>query len=190
MNRVAWLLLILPLWAIADRSCDTSLDSDRRYSCYLHRYCGSAETTDDQLACHIQIIQDLLAAPSEPDPAAPLNSPAEAQVPDVREEGRLRQLFGSNRTKGERHEGRIVRLVEQPLGNFLVLLDDGQAWEQLEREAVRLKTGQRVAVVRGAMGTYALLPTDGGRARVRALPCPSEKCAALGVTQPSSATPR
>ena len=63
-------------------------------------------------------------------------------------------------------EAQIARIQSLADGRHRFVLDNGQTWVQIEAGALRgLSAGDAVVVRRASLGSYMLVPSDGGRMR-------------------------
>ncbi len=78
---------------------------------------------------------------------------------------------------------RIVHLETQVRGNYLLVLDNGQVWEQNLKSRTRLKEGDEVRIQRGSLRSFKLIPEKSTPTNVSRIVCrgddPDPRCARL-----------
>lgn len=132
--------------------CAAEIDDTARLACYDSLAAGiSAEAT--------KVIDDRRAAAAE---RAAKKAAAEA--------ARAESVFGAEQTGKPDTEGRVdeiranvVEAYQDRLGKYLLMLDNGQFWKQLEGKLLPVRAGEQVKVERGSLGGYRLTMERQGR---------------------------
>ena len=88
-------------------------------------------------------------------PVAPVAVPAPAAAPAPA----AQPLVGTSA---------VTQVARTANGRFVVTLDNGQVWAQLERDpAAEVQTGDQVTVRKASLGSYMMVTKSGVRTRVR-----------------------
>ncbi len=102
------------------------------------------------------------AAPAAIAPPSPQPTPEELFGRDaVAAEALVREAAGIGRV--EAIESTISSVTATAYGKQVVTLGNGQAWTQIDSAAVKLGPGDAVTIRRAALGSYLLIPGNGGR---------------------------
>ena len=112
------------------------------------------------------------AAPSVAVPAAPLQAPPAAAVVDQFGLDE-RQLIQSGRAEKapalalKSISGLIAHVGYRANGEFVVTLDNGQVWEQIEMDTLsQVRDGDKVLIRRGVLGSFLLVTPNRESTRV------------------------
>lgn len=88
---------------------------------------------------------------------------------------------------------RIVYLETQVRGNYLMVLDNGQVWEQNIKSRTRLKEGDEVRIARASMRSFKLTPERSTPTNVSRIVChgdaPDPRCARIEAAIESRQAP-
>jgi hypothetical protein len=94
------------------------------------------------------------APASSPAPAAPVAVPAPAAAPALA----AQPLVGTSA---------VTQVARTANGRFVVTLDNGQVWGQLERDpTAEVQIGDKVTVRKASLGSYMMVTKSGVRTRV------------------------
>lgn len=164
--RALAILGVLVMCSPGSRAADASAAADAATAGLLT--CAALRNDAERLACY-----DRLAARI----AAGADAGSDAIAPSAEE------MFGlsggsaaspAERTKSpvERVEleeitARVVSVRPLRHGGWLLELDNGQAWQQLDDRSLLLEPGDAVKISRGALGSFRLSTPSGRSARVR-----------------------
>ena len=153
-------------------------------------HCASIDAPDSRLACYDTLAhRPHLAASASTTPPAAAAAPARASAPPVATVTHAPAVmssptpalpatadastFGLNRvqvhaaSEGPTSITALVAKVSQDaLGQFYVLLDNGQTWMTTEQD-LRLGPGESVTIKRATLGSFLLLTTSKHSYRVR-----------------------
>lgn len=130
------------------------------------RDCAAIAERESRLDCFDAMASGILAEHGEP--AA---SDAASREPDSHTAASPRRSSEPEPPPAEpgRVEAQIERVAQQPRGERVFFLSNGQIWQELEAGRARYRKGMTVTVERTTLGGY-ILSTDSGRAtRVRQL---------------------
>jgi hypothetical protein len=134
------------------------------------RACAAEAEDARRLACYDRAVGRSASAPAaaavvQPD-APPAPSPAEKfgyRGAIAREELDRRAAEGETL---ERLEATVAELTQQPRGQLIVTLDNGQVWVQKAPDALRLRVGDRVAIKSASFGSFLLVAPNNKTTRV------------------------
>jgi hypothetical protein len=143
------------------RACKTEADPARRLSCYDHA-AGRVETA---------------SPPTAPAPASSIapagSAPAGTKgASDAAEFGVSGGPIDAKRqaTATQQITAVVTALKFKPRGEFIVTLDSGEVWAQNEAVAYfPLNVGDKVQIIRAALGSYMLLAPSKRSAKVTRL---------------------
>jgi hypothetical protein len=151
----------------------------------LHDFSQCAEIRDgaSRLACFDSLtprVKALVPRPAVPSPNAPVSAappPPVAAAPAMPQQQTTPEQFGSDRLPQESQESEnapkeldhitsgVSEVAFTPFGKFIVFLDNGQIWRQLQGDSghahFRKKaTDNKVTISRGLLGSYNLTVND------------------------------
>ena len=150
-------------------ACTSEKDSLARLVCF-----------DREVAKYTQPAARVAPTPSAPALAAPA-APAVAATPPPSASPK-HDDFGSNpiverkRDEGKPVEDRaptemravVSKLSTKPYGEYVLTLDNGQVWEQLEHsETFLIKAGDGIVIKKAKLGSFLLTVDSGATTRVR-----------------------
>jgi len=113
---------------------------------------------------------------SSPEPAVVLSAPDDvpATSSNPSDDFGLREPIAFTQKKQEEPNAInavIVQLQKQGRGNYLIVLDNGQLWEENEPTRSTLKDGQKVRIIKRTLNTYKLVPESGRATNVHRIAC-------------------
>jgi FKBP-type peptidyl-prolyl cis-trans isomerase len=130
--------------------------------------CAAEKDDARRLACFDAAVDRARAAPANPAPAvvaAPLSQEEKfglrgelkqekaQKVPELQE---LEQL-----------QAQVTKVSTKPHGELVVTLENGQVWTEIQTSSgARVKTGDRVTIKPGALGSFLLVAPNGRSTRV------------------------
>ena len=173
--------------------CEGMAATDDRLRCYRDIYCKSS-TADDADQCLARVVSQMTAtdraldAPRRgtPAPNPPILETEEIIVAPVAKAAEVAaqpepqvdpSRFGSKSTESSQTSvtGRVVALIEQKYGEYLIRLDNGMVWEEIARTRRNFRLDETVTITRGFWNSYRLTGGQGGTSKVRRLFCNDEK---------------
>ncbi len=127
-------------------------------------------------------------------PAA--TSRREPKAEEESEGGGILAFFGFARddtrakeSEAQKVHAQVKRVLDRGFGEHLVLLDNGDLWEEYEPRRIPLEPGDEVTIHRGRFGARRLTGPDGRMTGVQLIDCSDRrerpKCVAIGVTPPT-----
>lgn len=134
--------------------------------------CGRIERDQDRLACYDSVFRP---APTRTSAEAAAAATAPAVADPEREFGlSAEQRESRNRASPKEVSGietRIVAVQEQARDRYLLTLENGQKWAQVEPTSrQRFYVGDTITIRKAAMDSFlAMGPQSGGKIRVRRL---------------------
>lgn len=154
LKTAVFSLLLAPAAAsAADAACHSIQDQLQRLACYdeaAEAVVNCASQTDklDRLVCFDSLGKparaSITAKPAAPQAAAPT-------TPDER--------FGLNNKRPEEPEAikaSVSTLKSDPYGKFIITLDNGQVWKQIDSKRFRLKKDKPVTIEKASLGSFML----------------------------------
>ena len=101
------------------------------------------------------------AVPSAPEPAIPAATGAAAVTATTNESASAADDFGLADQEQEQISAVVTDIAHRPYGEFVVLLDNGQIWEQKHRDnRFRIDVGDEVTISEGLVSGYRLTAAD------------------------------
>lgn len=144
--RIFALLLGVP-GAVFAQDCAEIEDNAERLACYDAENRPSPGTADEAGA--LQPADNRSPVPAEPAREVETAAPVAAAVPDD---------FGKEEpldTSKEYIDATIVEVAKSGLVHYLHL-DNGQVWREVEDSTLRFRTGRKVTITEGILGSYDL----------------------------------
>lgn len=125
------------------------------------RQCAAERDDARRLACYDTEIARLGTLP--PTPTAEQRFGARGDVARAQE-----QTGKAAEPRLERLDATVTAIVVQPGGELTITLDNGQVWRQIATgESFRLKTGDRVVVKPGSLGSFSMTGPYGRSVKVK-----------------------
>ncbi|TKB51141.1 hypothetical protein FCL40_00875 [Ferrimonas sediminicola] len=163
MLKTAVLTLMLAPAAVsaADAACRAIDDQRQRLACYDKAaeavvHCAAHKDRLDRLLCFDGLAKPAAAVPAQAPAAAPATTD---------------QRFGLNNERPEEPEAisqAISKMKTDPYGKFIVTLENGQVWKQIDSRRFRLDQGVPVTIRKASLGSFILSQSDGSKsARVK-----------------------
>ncbi|WP_051215768.1 hypothetical protein [Ferrimonas futtsuensis] len=168
LKTAVFSLLLAPATvSAADAACHAIQDQIQRLACYdkaAEAVVNCASQTDklDRLVCFDQLGKPVRAG-TPTKPAAP-----QAASPDATDE-----RFGLSDKRPEEPEAieaAVSKLQQDPYGKFIVTLDNGQVWKQIDSKRFRLKKDKPITIKKASLGSFMLSQEGSSKsARVKRL---------------------
>jgi hypothetical protein len=109
-----------------------------------------------------------VAVPTAAAPTAAAAANAETDFGLTEAAKRARQPEESAERLPESISGTVARVARQPAGEFVVTLENGQVWTQLQVDArARVAVGDTVVIKKAALGSHLLVTANRYATRVR-----------------------
>jgi hypothetical protein len=103
--------------------------------------------------------------PASPPPVAELTSPARSEIEAQGQHAVVEEAASPNPTSApqpvEVAPRSVARLRQTPRGRWIIVLDDGSEWLQLDDRALSVTLGRRVSLRQGLLGGQFMRPEDG-----------------------------
>ncbi|WP_417344816.1 hypothetical protein [Ferrimonas sp.] len=147
------LLLAPAAVSAADAACHAIQDQIQRLACYDKAAesvvnCASLNDKLDRLVCFDKLGKPahagIPAKPAAPQAAAPADADERFGLSDKRPE------------EPEAIKASINKLKKDPYGKFIVTLDNGQVWKQIDSKRFRLKQDKPVTIEKASLGSFML----------------------------------
>jgi hypothetical protein len=149
------------------RACMAERDDARRLACFDRE---TARLTDSPAASGPSA-SSAAATPVAATAAASAAPPAPSDEQKFGYRGNLARADVDKRKAQDQQieqvTAKVVEVSARPHGQFVVKLDNGQAWEQkMAERSVRLKVGDEVTIRRASFGSFMLVTPTGKSTRV------------------------
>jgi hypothetical protein len=135
--------------------------------------CANESDDAQRLRCFDAVVANLREAPAAQASSAAAPPPAAASQPAASAPTAEQRFGARGDITPDRHDrideltGTVTALGAKPHGELIVTLDNGQVWAEITSGSrVKLKTGDRVKIERGAMGSYTLIAPNGRSSKV------------------------
>jgi hypothetical protein len=153
------------------RACMGESDDARRLACFDRE--TARLTASSAASAPAAPVANPAAAAAAPASTAP-PAPAAPALSDEERFGYRGNVARAEVDKRKAQEGKIdqvtakvVEVSAQPLGQFVVKLDNGQVWQQkMAERSVRVKVGEEVTIRRASFGSFMLVTSTGKSTRV------------------------
>jgi hypothetical protein len=142
------------------KRCATEKDDQRRLACYDTEVARLGAEPAARLPGPSASLPAPAAAAGAPSAAANADAnPAPDPVGDAEDNfGRRGDLRKPEPIEASEVSGSVAGFARGPDGKFVVTLDSGQVWREISPNAsIRLKTGDKVRIERGSLGSYLLV---------------------------------
>ncbi|BDY06808.1 hypothetical protein [Ferrimonas sp. YFM] len=148
------LLLAPAAVSAADAACHSIKDQIQRLACYDKAAeavvnCASEKDKLDRLVCF-----DKLGKPMKALAQSKKALPPQAKAPEAANE-----RFGLSDKRPEEPEAikaSVSKLKQDPYGKFIITLDNGQVWKQIDSKRFRFKKDKPVTIEKASLGSFML----------------------------------
>lgn len=137
--------------------------------------CSAVAGDAERLACYDRLAASLSAEAAASIEARRTAAAEAAKQAAIEAEKRRVDEFGGEQagvTRGggdklDALSGKVVEAFLDPYGKYLLLLDNGQMWKQLDGKLLTVRAGDAISLERASLGSY-MLRVDRQRRSVRA----------------------
>lgn len=130
------------------------------------RTCSSIKRNSERLACYDRSVEQL--STSAPDSSVTFKPSPEAMFGTTSADARPAPSSTAERQELATLTARVSRLDRDGEGMYVIELDNGQSWRQLNGpKTLLLKEGDEVTISRGALNSFRLATRNGRAAKVR-----------------------